>query len=152
MPLLSIAQSSNERRRTARELGTLDSRKQHFVLFLGCHGITNIYLEDIDQKTKNEIFASYTSFLCLGCTIKQLTIMSKTIKQYLKAASDWVMEHSTDDYPIDPQHDKTGKRAMIIQGLLDEQERWETIKNKKITEQLLPTKCQTNACLTEDCP
>ena len=57
--------------------------------------------------------------------------MVDTIKKYLKAASEFIMEHDDADQPVDPQHDKNGKRHISIQGILDEQVRWETIKDKK---------------------
>ena len=105
MPLLCVAERSSQRRKTAKQLGTLDSRKRHFVLFLADHELgNNPYLEELDQLTKNEIMASYTSFLCLGNTIKKPSIMSNTIKLYLAAASAFILEHNEEPKLLDPQN------------------------------------------------
>ncbi len=58
------------------------------------------------------------------------TIRSATIARSLHTASTWAT-HGNSNRLLDPQLDPLGKRACCIQDILDEQKRWESIRDRQ---------------------
>lgn len=82
-----------------------------------------------DQQYRNEVMAAYVMALCQGETIKAIAIKSDTIRRYLCQA----IMLSTQGTPqlVDPTKDTDGRRSLLVQCVLDDHTRWESMPNRR---------------------
>ena len=128
IPLLSIVSGARSRNFTNKELGTLQSRQEHFIKFLLKFKIgNNVALKGYHQHTRNIIMACYTANLASGENLLCKTIKSGTIIRYLSAAAELSIQLNT----ISPLLDITGKRSKYVTDVLNEIKRWEQVPNRR---------------------
>ena len=121
---------------STKQIGTLCSRKQHFIKFLNNIKLGNNFaLKGFTLITRNIIMACYTAYLASGETLLCKTIKSSTIKRYLDAAA----ELSTHAQMINPCLDIMGNQSVYITNILKELKRWESMPNRKepVTKQMI---------------
>ena len=112
----------------AKQAGTANSRLAFFTQWLVSVGLgLNLFLLNLPQATRNYILACYVCHLSMGNTLLCKQIRTATVKDYLTQA---VKHFTTNGYP-DPTTNIVGRRASIIQDILNESERWETMENRR---------------------
>ena len=113
---------------STKQIGTLCSRKQHFIQFLNRVKLGNNYaLKGFTLTTRNVIMACYTAYLGTGETLLCKSIKADTIVRYLNAA----VEFSTSAQLMNPCLDIMGNQSTYIKDILREIRRWESVPNRK---------------------
>ena len=115
---------------------TLQSRIEWWKLYCSHHHIDDYELKSFHPFDKDFTLMCYAISLSLGNTIKAMTISTKTLKKYLKAAGDIVgvkttFDHeSADSAPNKGQH-KNNDVSEMIRSVVKEHHRWEKMPNRR---------------------
>ena len=121
---------------SAKDIGTLLSRQNHFINFLLDKKLgKNVALKGFTLNIRNIIMACYTVHLATGHTLMCKTIASGTIKRYLNAAA----ELSRPANMMNPCLDIMGQTSRYINDIIKELKRWESIPNRRepITKEMI---------------
>ena len=71
--------------------------------------------------------ASYATFLFTGQTLLCKSILSATVKQYLKAVADLFVQQDL----FNPLLTKRGCKSQLVQAVTHEAKRWESVPNRR---------------------
>ena len=90
-----------------------------FCVYINLGG--NYTLMGLDQDNRTKVMASYVAHLTTGATILAITIKVATIKHYMKAVKELLLNHKQSN----PLLNNSGKQAKKINDILKEAKRWE---------------------------
>ena len=127
LPLVGVVTRPCPGRNKARQARTLCSRQKHWLEFCAISAITDPVMRASSQFEHNLISACYTVYLSNGCTIKDMFIGTETIKGYLAAMA----KISAKAQMIDPCKTEYGAWAPLVDKILREHRRWETMPNRR---------------------
>ena len=119
-----------------KELRTILSRRIHFLWYCTERCILPFIFLVTDRnkcwKTfqLNLVLACYAAFLATGHTLQSKSIKAETIRKYLFEAKTFIQkfDHLKRDTTVD---EDTTKQANCISKVLQEQERFEKLKNRR---------------------
>ena len=113
---------------STKDTGTLCSKQPYFFKFLKDIKLdSNVTLQGFTQIVRNIIMACYTAHLASGQTLLCRTIMTLTIKKYLKAATDLSIPFQM----INPVLNLLGNQSKYIGYILHEATRWESMPGRR---------------------